>query len=290
MQHYVKLARPQQWVKNVLIFTVPILNLEALNQSLGLNVLKLFLAFLSFALVAGGVYAFNDASDAHLDALHPTKKHRPIPSGYVKRKNAYTFSFVLFLVGSLLLWGLGGVNAFAVTLAYILINIFYSLWFKQTAGVEILMVAAGYPVRIAIGAFVINAYLTWYFMTLFALFALTLVMAKRLAQKLSGNATREVLKHYTVTGLKTGIVVSSVGAWLCFVLWILEGRLVFHDSVLISSVLALIVSGGFFGLVAREASTGLLEKPESIVKRPAIIIVAGALFVVTMITLLTVGG
>ena len=67
MKSYVKLMRPQHWVKNVLIFLPVFFNGSVFKG----NVMgKLFLGFLAFSLCASLIYVINDICDVEKDRMH----------------------------------------------------------------------------------------------------------------------------------------------------------------------------------------------------------------------------
>ena len=70
----IRLARPQQWMKNVFVFAVLIfaglaLDLEAIKLTL--------MTFLSFCFASSAVYYLNDYKDIEEDKNHPLKCKRP---------------------------------------------------------------------------------------------------------------------------------------------------------------------------------------------------------------------
>jgi 4-hydroxybenzoate polyprenyltransferase len=71
-------ARPQEWVKNVLVFSALLFSKNVLNPTL---LLQVVLAFGLYCLSAGGVYFINDILDRGEDKYHPQKSTRPIASG-----------------------------------------------------------------------------------------------------------------------------------------------------------------------------------------------------------------
>src|SRR3954463_8274231 len=75
-----KLARPKQWVKNVLVIAAP-----GAAGVLGepQELFRTGVAFVCFCLAAGGTYYINDALDVEADRRHPTKRFRPVASGAV---------------------------------------------------------------------------------------------------------------------------------------------------------------------------------------------------------------
>ncbi|MDD9371944.1 MAG: hypothetical protein PV358_17625, partial [Acidimicrobiales bacterium] len=81
-----KLARPKQWAKNVLVFAAPAAAGVLDNRQWALDAL---VAFVSFCLAAAGTYYINDARDVEADRLHPKKSRRPVASGVVPVPVAY---------------------------------------------------------------------------------------------------------------------------------------------------------------------------------------------------------
>ena len=74
----VKTARPKQWTKNVLVFAAP----AAAGRARPAHaLLQTLVAFIGFCFAASGTYFLNDANDAEVDRLHPTKRLRPIAAG-----------------------------------------------------------------------------------------------------------------------------------------------------------------------------------------------------------------
>src|ERR1700758_4593948 len=77
----IRLIRPHQWVKNLLIFAPPFFG-GAFFIDGGLF-LKMVQAFFAFSFASSTGYIINDLSDVRADRLHPQKKSRPIASGRV---------------------------------------------------------------------------------------------------------------------------------------------------------------------------------------------------------------
>lgn len=74
----IKLIRPHQWVKNILVF-LPIFT-SLTYFSLKSWILGL-LAFISFSILASMNYIINDAFDIEADRKHPSKRFRPLARG-----------------------------------------------------------------------------------------------------------------------------------------------------------------------------------------------------------------
>jgi decaprenyl-phosphate phosphoribosyltransferase len=113
----VRLARPKQWAKNLLVFAAPGAD-GALTDRVHLT--EAAVAFVCFCLAAAGTYYINDARDAEADRLHPRKSRRPVAAGTVPRGLAYAGGIALLAmaIGLALTvnWRLTGVVAGYVVL------------------------------------------------------------------------------------------------------------------------------------------------------------------------------
>ena len=70
-----RLLRPTQWVKNLLIFAALIFSKHLFDPAqFGTSLV----AFVSFCALASAAYVGNDLHDAEHDRRHPEKRHRPI--------------------------------------------------------------------------------------------------------------------------------------------------------------------------------------------------------------------
>lgn len=89
-----ELGRPIEWSKSLLnMFLAVLIAYYVYNSFFELSI---FIAgFFSVAFLWSGLYALNDFTDYQIDALHATKKNRPIPSGKVTPKQGLIFSLAL---------------------------------------------------------------------------------------------------------------------------------------------------------------------------------------------------
>src|SRR5437016_5271900 len=76
----VRLARPKQWLKNVLVIAAPA---AAGVLTEAKPAFRTAIAFVCFCLAASATYFVNDALDVEADRMHPTKRTRPVASGEV---------------------------------------------------------------------------------------------------------------------------------------------------------------------------------------------------------------
>jgi len=102
MKSYIKIARPDHWIKN--LFIVPgvilanLLTETAFTAEIGI---RFIIGFLATCLIASANYVINEWLDAKFDKYHPTKKNRPVVAGNMK------FSLVMLEYALLIAAGLG---------------------------------------------------------------------------------------------------------------------------------------------------------------------------------------
>ena len=106
--------------------------------------------FVGFCLVSSAVYVFNDVMDRHADRIHPRKRERPLASGAIGVAAALIYAAALALAG-LALGALASVAAVALMLAYLVLNLGYSLGLKHIVVLDVFIIAAGFMLRILVG-------------------------------------------------------------------------------------------------------------------------------------------
>src|SRR3954452_19532633 len=102
----VRTARPQQWVKNLLVFAAP--GAAGVLTELP-TLLRAATAFGVFCLAASGTYFLNDMVDREADRRHPVNRFRPVAAGVVSPRLALGVS--VGLLGASMLLGLVALGA-----------------------------------------------------------------------------------------------------------------------------------------------------------------------------------
>jgi 4-hydroxybenzoate polyprenyltransferase len=206
----IKSMRPRQWSKNIFIFAALVFDKQLFNAD---SFLRTLAGFALFCLISSSVYIFNDLADVEADRQHPEKKNRPIASGALSSRIAWLAGILLLLISL----GLGYFMApsFAWVLAlYFLLNLAYSKWLKHVPILDVLMLAAGFVLRVHAGVTLIavERFSPWLYvvMTLLSLF---LGFGKRRAELAllahNAGAHREALKGYTISLLDQYILIVS---------------------------------------------------------------------------------
>ena len=152
MPAWLRELRPLHWVKNVLVL-VPLAAAHNLDQLALLG--RAALAFVAFSLCSSGLYVVNDLLDLDADRRHPAKRRRPLAAGELGRAAAMALIAATW-TGSALIAIQLGIGCISVLAAYVLLMLCYSLWLKQLALVDALVLAAGYAARVGIGAIAVS--------------------------------------------------------------------------------------------------------------------------------------
>ena len=162
--------RPKQWTKNLFIFVALVFDLKLLDP---IYVARTVLAFIIFCVLSGGVYLINDLTDVEKDRQHPVKRTRPLASGKLSRSWAVRAAILLPLISVALSFLLGPWFGL-VSLVYFVLQLMYSFGLKKVVIVDVLVIAAGFVLRVAAGSVVAEAarFSPWLYvcMTLLALF------------------------------------------------------------------------------------------------------------------------
>lgn len=216
------LLRPKQWTKNLLVFAALIFSGQFLVPS---AIALAFQAFLAMAAISSAAYILNDLRDVQQDRNHPTKRHRPLASGAVTARVAWTL-FAILLVGGILLTAALGTSSLIVLGAYLALQLAYNFGLKQVAIADVYCIATGFVLRAAFGATAIDVRMSGWFLFCTGALALMLAFAKRrhefILQGPARETSRESLKHYNRPLLDALVVMMATSAALCYGVYSLD--------------------------------------------------------------------
>lgn len=194
---WLQLMRPRQWVKNLFVLA-PLLFAHKLFEQLLL--LEALAAAAIFCLLSSSVYMFNDVIDAESDRHHPQKRQRPVAAGLLPARRVLPAAAALAALASLAAWLLRPAFA-AASLAYLLLNLLYTMILKRYAFVDVAVIAGGFVLRVVAGAEAIDVAISrWLVVCTFCLASL-LGLGKRRHELISGgtgNNMRRSLAGYRV--------------------------------------------------------------------------------------------
>ena len=209
-------ARPRQWIKNFAVFAALIFSGTLFDPT---NQFKTFAAFVLFCIFSSATYFLNDVFDIERDKLHPFKKKRPIASGLIPVPLAIIISLSLIIISLPLSYILSPAFFFAA-LAYLIIQLFYSAYLKQVILIDVLVIAAGFVLRVYAGVWAIDAHLNIWFLLSVTSFALFLAIGKRRSERtlMTSQAFRhrETLLHYPENLLDILTSMFANSTWLTY--------------------------------------------------------------------------
>lgn len=217
----VTLLRPRQWVKNGFVLA-PLMFAGKFTDPHAITLALVAAAI--FCATASAAYVLNDIRDIEHDRLHPTKSQkRPLAAGHLGIGEARVLLAVLYAIVAL--GGIALPAVGAVALAYLLLNVAYSLALKHTPVVDIFVVATGFVLRVYAGAVAIDAPLSgWMFITTLCL-ALYLAAIKRRQELLAhGCDSRSVLGKYTPQLVERYAEISATGALVFYSLYVMSSN------------------------------------------------------------------
>lgn len=211
-----KASRPRQWIKNFAVFAALIFSGTLFDKTDQIKTLEAFLLFCAFS---SATYLLNDVFDIERDKLHPFKRKRPIASGLIPIPLAIFFALALIIVSLPLSYTLSA-SFFFATLTYLILQLFYSTYLKQVILIDVLVIAAGFVLRVYAGVWAIDAHLNVWFLLSVTSFALFLAIGKRRSERTLMESQafrhRETLLHYPESLLDSLTSMFANSTWLTY--------------------------------------------------------------------------
>lgn len=297
-----KITRPVHWIKNLSIFAAILTTGLLFAQG---YFTKVFWAFIAFNFATSATYIINDIFDAAKDRLHPVKKHRPIASRSLPISIAIFEAIILGLIGLLIAAGLNDLF-FLLLAGYLIMQLLYSMGLKNIPTIDILIIAAGFIIRVYSGASVINAHLSVWFLLCVISVALFLASGKRRSElnllKESSDITRTSLVKYKRELLNSYVTMFGNASWVSWSLYaFFESPRASQDAWLflaeisrtttINKFLMVTIPIVIFGIMRYEALIfeGKSEAPEKVLLTDTPLLISVALWVI-VIYLILYGG
>jgi 4-hydroxybenzoate polyprenyltransferase len=291
----IRLMRPHQWLKNVFVLAglafgerlgndgvmVHVLAIDGWTQA----VLRSVAAAAVFAVVSSAIYVFNDLQDAAVDALHPVKRSRPIASGAVSKGLAVVLGVILLSSG--IVWA----NVLSPRLMYVMatytvINVLYTIWWKNAVILDILSVASGFVLRVIAGVVVVGAVIGPWIVTCTLFLALLISLGKRRSEiTLLGDEAgkhRKILKEYPMPFLDVLLICTSAMTVITYALFAVESD---RSAMLVLTIPMVLY--GVFRYMYLIYVRGTTLPPESLVVHDSPLLFTGILWVTVTAALMS---
>ena len=250
VSNYIKIARPDHWVKNLFVLPgVPLALFFFPEQANPHALQQIVIGLLAACIIASSNYVLNELLDAKFDRFHPEKKHRPLAAGLMPRSHAIIEWLLLSAVGLTLGFvantytGWACVTFWLLALAY---NI-PPVRTKELPYLDVLSEAINNPVRLAIGWYATGVIAFPPLSACFAywMFGAFLMATKRFAEyrnigdKQLAAQYRRSFAHYDEERLIVGIVFYIAMFITAATVFIMQHK---HELILTMPILAYLIA------------------------------------------------
>lgn len=287
MKNYIKIARPDHWIKNMFIMPGIIMGIMMFGlETLLPRMFNIVVGTIATCLIASANYVINEWLDAEFDKFHPIKKNRPVVVANLR------FEFVMLEYAILIVVGLGlslliNMPFFWVEVVLLVMGALYNIKPFRTKDVPYLDVISesfNNVIRLLLGWFMINETHIPPISVMIAywLCGAYLMNVKRYSEyRMINNPDlaglyRKSFKYYTESKLLAISLFYGMSATVALSLFVVKYRLEY--MIALPFVVALFVY--YFMLSYKEDS--VVQKPEKLYKEKNLFI----LILVIMILLL----
>jgi decaprenyl-phosphate phosphoribosyltransferase len=206
---YIQLIRVKDWAKNLFLFIPIFFSGDLFNVD---KLLVLLGGFLAFSFTASSIYIINDYRDIENDQKHPVKSKRPLAAGTVSKTTAVIISGILLISGMVIAWFLRDKFLFVLSI-YFVINVAYSFGLKNISILDIILLAAGFVLRIKAGSVIAHIPLSEWIVIMVFLLAIFMAIGKRrddvLLKMQSGTDMRKAASGYNLEFLNVLLALVS---------------------------------------------------------------------------------
>lgn len=229
----IRLMRPHQWLKNAFVFAGLLFahawdNAELLQRTA--------LAFAAFCCLSSLVYILNDWRDRADDALHPTKRLRPLASGAVSPLAALILATALGVAG--VAFAVDNPTLLLLLALYVALNLAYSWRLKHVPVVDVSIIASGFMLRLLAGTAAVGIPPSRWLLLTGLFIALFLGFSKRKAETFhTPEQQRAVLEHYPAALLDVLMAVTMTATITMYSLYATSAEaLAMHGERLVYTV------------------------------------------------------
>lgn len=215
-----KAARPRQWIKNFALFAGLVFSGQLDHPA---SLILILQAFAIFCGLSSATYFINDVFDIERDRQHPFKSLRPIAAGIVPAKLAISLALLAIAILLPVAYKIAP-SLFYAGFVYLILQLLYSAYFKAVILLDVMVIAAGFVLRVYAGIWAIDAHLNVWFLLSVISFALFLAIGKRrseltLMTQSVATKHRETLLHYPESLLDILTSMFANSTWLTYALF-----------------------------------------------------------------------
>lgn len=288
MKNYIKIARPDHWIKNMFILPGIIMGIMMFGtDELIPSLFNIVLGTIATCLIASANYVINEWLDAEFDKFHPVKKNRPVVVANL-RFELVMLEYALLVITGLDLSLLINMPFFWVEVLLLIMGALYNIKPVRTKDVPYLDVISesfNNVIRLLLGWFMINEshMPPISVMVAYWLCGAYLMNVKRYSEyRMINNPElaglyRKSFKHYTENRLLAISLFYGMSAIVALALFIVKYRMEY--MIALPFVVALFVY--YFMLSYKEDS--VVQKPEKLYKEKYLFILILLIMIVLLI-------
>lgn len=222
------LLRPHQWLKNAFVFAPIFFSNNILNIKL---LVPTIFVFGAFCFISSSIYCYNDIKDVEADRHHPLKNKRPIASGVVSVRTAYSLLIICLLVSSFLLFCANGNSLlYLIFVLYYLVNVAYCNYLKRYAIVDVIIIAVGFVLRVLAGGVATDIWVSEWLVLLTFLLALLLALTKRyddfLIYEHTGAKPRVSITGYNKMFINGATAIIGAITMVCYIMYTMSEEVI----------------------------------------------------------------
>ena len=269
---HVAIARIDHWFKNVFVLpgVVAALGMD-LGADLGGVLWRSVVGLVAICLVASSNYVINEVMDAPFDREHPTKRHRPVPSGLVNIPLAYAEWLGLMAVGI----GLGMLVSMPFTLTLVALWVMGCVYnlrpvrSKDLPYIDVLSEAVNNPLRMLAGWYMVSALvppasllLSYWMIGAYFMGMKRFAEYREIGNRAVAAAYRRSFRYYNTRRLLVSIMFYGSAAMLFFGAFIMRYRLELVVTFpLVAWIMAIYLSLAF-------EKNSAVQQPEKLYRQP----------------------
>ena len=285
MKNYIKIARPDHWVKNAFILPGVAIAILLTDFTFTYGVIvKFILGFFATCFIASANYVINEWLDAEFDKYHPTKKYRPVVSENMKLSYVLIEYALLIVLGLCLAFCVSRIFAY-MEIWLLIMGVLYNVKPIRTKDIpylDVLSESINNMIRLLLGWFIITSdYQPPISILIGYWFAGAFLMAtKRFAEyRMIGDPSvaglyRKSFAHYT----ETSLLVSSFFYAMCATFFIGLFMIKYRMEYIIAMPF---VFGLFcFYLYIAFKPDSAVQKPEKLYKEKSLLLYIAVLVVI----------
>lgn len=277
LRNYIKIARPDHWIKNLFIIPGIIVAFLIFGKDLSFRFfIRFLIGMLATCFISSANYVINEWLDADFDKYHPVKKNRPAVTANLK------FSYIMLEYAVLTIAGLGlslMINPYflLVEIWLLVMGLLYNVKpfrTKDISYLDVLSESVNNIIRLLLGWFIVTdsftppiSILIGYWMC-----GAFLMSVKRYAEyrmindPVTAGLYRKSFRHYTEKSLLCSSFFYSMCATVFTSIFIIEYRLEY--VLTLPMLIGLFVL--YFYLAFKEDS--VVQKPEKLYKEKSLLI------------------